>query len=282
MRFEDLHILRVVIAAGSIASAATRLHRVPSGITARIQDLERDLGRPLFQREGRRLVPTAAGVAAAAHAEHVLHAVDTLRAVVADRPVPTRLRIGSLESTAALRMPAALARLQREHPGISIELRVTNGRDLTSALLNGELDAGLIADFPSDTRLASRYVFTETLVMIAPERQQPIRRPADVAKPVLIVFRPGCAYRARLESWCARGKIAPDRLVEVGSFHAMIGCVAAGMGIALVSEQMVAIHPARAYVGVHPLQPTLRRMRHALVRLKIVPNEAVELLANML
>lgn len=282
MRLEDLAILRAVVADGGITRAAARLHRVPSGVTARIQDLERELGRPLFHRRGRNLVPTPAGVAAAAQAGRVLAEAEALRATVAERPAPTRLRLGTLESTAALRMPAALARLQRERPEVAIELLVANGRELLSQLLAGDIDAALVADLPADARLSSRQLFTDTLVLIAPDSHSPIRRPTDVVKPVLIVFRPGCAYRARLEAWCARGRLVPDRLVEVGSFHAVVGCVAAGMGIALVPEPLVAIHPGRAHISLHPLPTALRRIRHAMAWCTGRPNDAADLLCGMI
>lgn len=282
MRLEDLTMLRAVVADGSIAKAAERLHRVPSGVTARIKDLERELGRPLFTRTGRSLRPTAAGIAAAAQAESVAAAVAALRAAVADQPVPRRLRVGTLESTAALRMPAALAQLQHRHPEVAIELRVANGRELLSLLMADELDAAVIGDPPADARLAARHLFADTLVLVAPARHLPIRHPRDVRKPTLVVFRPGCAYRARLEAWCARGGLVPDRLVEVGSFHAVIGCVAAGMGIALVPEPLVAIHPGRAHVSIHPLPKGTRTIRHAMVWLKAAPSQPVEWLADII
>lgn len=282
MRLEDLAILRAVVADGGIARAAARLHRVPSGVTARIQDLERELGRPLFHRRGRNLVPTPAGIAAAAQAGRVLAEAEALRTAIAARPEPVRLRLGTLESTAALRMPAALARLQRDCPEVAIELLVANGRELLSQLLSGDIDAALVPDLPADARLSSRRLFSDTLVLIAPRSHPPIRRAADVVKPVLIVFRPGCAYRARLESWCARGRLVPDRLVEVGSFHAVVGCVAAGMGIALVPEPLVAIHPGSAHISVHPLPSALRRIHHAMTWCTGRPNRAADLLCELM
>lgn len=282
MRLEDLTILCAVIAEGSIAKAAVRLHRVPSGVTARIKDLERELGKPLFTRTGKSIRPTAAGIAAATQAKAVVAAVETLRAAIVDRPVPQRLRVGTLESTAALRMPAALAHLQREHPEVAIELRVANGRELLSMMLADELDAALIGDPPSDHRFAIRQLFSDTLVLVAPARHLPIRKPTDVKPLTLVVFRPGCVYRARLESWCARGGLVPNRLVEVGSFHAVIGCVAAGMGIALVPEALVAIHPGRAHVSIHPLPKGTQRIRHAMVWRKNAPSAPAEWLADVM
>ena len=61
MRTDDLAILDAIVQYGSVTKAARFLHRVPSGLTARIKELEKEVGKPLFTKEGRALVLTEAG-----------------------------------------------------------------------------------------------------------------------------------------------------------------------------------------------------------------------------
>jgi DNA-binding transcriptional LysR family regulator len=62
----------------------------------------------------------------------------------------------------------------------------------------------------------------------------------------VIAFGVGCSYRRTLEEWLTRSKITPERVLEFGPYHAIVACVAAGSGIALVPHSVVrALHAER-------------------------------------
>ena len=61
----------------------------------------------------------------------------------------------------------------------------------------------------------------------------------------MIAFATGCSYRRRLEAWFDRAGVAPERVMEFGSYHAIVACVAAGTGIAIVPRAVI-----RAVLGV--------------------------------
>src|SRR5204863_3728975 len=73
------------------------------------------------------------------------------------------------------------------------------------------------------------------LVLISPRDFKLSERPHV---PIL-AFAAGCSYRRRLEAWLATQRIAPGRVMEYGSYHAMVACVAAGGGIALVPRSVL-------------------------------------------
>jgi len=82
-------------------------------------------------------------------------------------------------------------------------------------------------------------VFRERLVVIAPKEITAIKKPGDIRAMTVIAFGVGCSYRRTLEEWLARSKITPERVLEFGSYHAIVACVAAGSGIALVPHSVV-------------------------------------------
>jgi DNA-binding transcriptional LysR family regulator len=81
----------------------------------------------------------------------------------------------------------------------------------------------------------------------------------------VIAFATGCSYRRRLEAWLGRSGIAPAQVMEFASYHAIVACVAAGAGIAVVPRSVVRAVGARTTVRVHALPSEVARARTMLV-----------------
>jgi DNA-binding transcriptional LysR family regulator len=86
-------------------------------------------------------------------------------------------------------------------------------------------------------------VFTERLIVITNSDHPPIRRARDVEGASLIAFPEGCAYRRVLQRWLGRESLAPLRVLELNSYHAIVACVSSGAGIALVPESVLDTMP---------------------------------------
>ena len=282
MELSDLRIFRTVAEAGGITRAAELLHRVPSNITTRIQNLEEALGTPLFLREHKRMQLSPAGKTLLDYAGRLLALAEEAREAVSTSEPRGVLHLGAMESTAATRLPALLGAIQKRYPDLAVELRTGNPQVLTSLVLTGELDAALVAEPVSDERLASLPAYVEELVLVGPPGHPPIRSPADLPRGTLLAFEPGCPHRARLEDWCARGKVAPARLIEVGSYHAILGCCVAGMGVALMPKGVLDTYTGRARLSVHPLKGDFRSVRTLLIWRRDAPQAKVGALAGML
>jgi DNA-binding transcriptional LysR family regulator len=110
----------------------------------------------------------------------------------------------------------------------------------------------------TDARLATRVAFREELVIVSASRYPPIRSPRDLASSTILAFHPGCPHRARLEDWFDRHRVMPERIVEITSYHAMLGCAVAGMGIALMPRSVLDTYTERGQLGIHPLPGRFR------------------------
>ena len=95
-----------------------------------------------------------------------------------------------------------------------------------------------IADAPFDKVV----VFEEEPVIVSAAGLPPIGKNGNFPKTVL-AFEHGCPHRKRLEDWYAKRGEMPERTIELGSYHAMLGCVAAGMGIALLPKSVLTTFP---------------------------------------
>ncbi|MFZ5731378.1 MAG: LysR family transcriptional regulator [Pseudomonadota bacterium] len=259
MDLAALRIFSTVVREGGVTRAAERLHRVQSNVTTRIRQLEDDLGVALFIREGKRLHLAPAGQVLLAYADKLLSLADEARLAVQD-PRPRGLfRIGAMESTAAVRLPEKLNDFHRLYPDVTLELRTGNTTQLATAILNGELDAALVAEPVADEPFDKVPAFEEEPVIISAAGQPPIDGKGDLPR-TMIAFDHGCPHRKRLENWYAKRGSMPERTIELGSYHAMLGCVAAGMGIALLPKSVLATFPDSMRLRVHRLPPGENRI----------------------
>lgn len=282
MDIRDLEIFRCVIEAGGITRAAERLHRVPSNITTRVRQLEEDLGVKLFLREGKRLHLSAAGEVLLGYTDRILALAREARESVGDNATRGVLRLGAMESTAAVRLPRPLAHYHRSYPSVTLELRTGSTRQLLAQVLCGELDAALVADPGADKRLEKIGVFKEELVIVADATHLAIHSPADISRLTVLAFASGCAYRRRLQDWLDAGAKQADQIIELASYHAILGCTVVGMGIALVPRSVLEAFPGRAQLSIHPLVAKYSRSLTALVWRKGGKSKKLDTLAGFL
>ncbi len=256
MDLSALHIFRTVVQENGVTRAAAKLNRVQSNVTTRIRQLEESLGADLFIRDGRRLVLTPAGETLLPYAERLLALADEARhAIREDRP-RGRLRLGTMESTAASRLPPVLAAYHQRWPEVTLELATGVTTALIDDLRRFELDAALTARPLASDALPpevfdSVAVFTEALVLLTPRGQFPAAPGA--AGPTLVAFERGCAYRSYAMRWCEQNGVRPARVLELGSYHAIVACVAAGAGIAVAPRSVLELARLDGEVDLHPL-----------------------------
>ncbi|MCG1041801.1 LysR family transcriptional regulator [Mycetohabitans sp. B8] len=261
MDLAALSIFCTVVRENGITRAAAKLHRVQSNVTTRIKQLEGALGTQLFFREGRKLVLTPAGHTLLDYAERLLALADEARDALANERPHGRLRLGAMESTAATRLPQRLAEYHNQWPDVTLELATGTTGCLINRLRAFDIDVALIAT-PVEglSHLTDMFeltpVYREELVLIAARDHPPIRQPRDVGVATLVAFEPGCAYRAYAERWYAHDALRPHRVLELGSYHAIVACVAAGAGIAVAPRSVLELQRASGHemgLSMHPL-----------------------------
>jgi DNA-binding transcriptional LysR family regulator len=246
MDLAALRIFKSVVEHGGINKAAAKLHRVPSNVTTRIQQLEEQLGTKLFSRAGRRLALSAEGRLLLPYADQLLRLSSEAEAAMRNGKPRGTLRIGTLESTAASRLPPVLSRYHQLYPDVQIDLVTGTSGALVARLHKQDVEAAFVAEPFNAEGLETQVVFTEELVLITPKSFGPIRSPKDIGNRTVIAFTTGCSYRRRLEAWLGASKVLPDRVIEFQSYHAIIACVAAGSGIAVVPRAVYELaHPGK-------------------------------------
>lgn len=246
MNFADLQVFKAVVEEGGIVKAAQKLHRVPSNVSTRIKQLEIAVGIPLFHRNRQRLHLSPSGELLLGYADRLINLSEEARHVVSGATPQGLLKLGALESTTASRLSGVLADFHRTYPDVRLELTTGTNDALVSAVAERRLDAAFIAEPPPARGLAYLPVFRERLMVISSLDHPPVTSARDAEGQSLIAFPHGCAYRRVLQRWLKRESLATLRVLELSSYHAIVACVAAGAGIALMPEAVLdAIPQAR-------------------------------------
>ena len=259
----DLLTFSTVARLGGITRAAEELNTVQSNVTQRVKALA-EIGTALFERHsrgmtltgaGRRLLPYAQRMAALSH-EAVLAARD-------DGEPKGPLSIGSMETTAAVRLPMLLAEFHRRYPAVRLTLRTAPTADLVAAVLDGALDGAFVAGPIEHAELTSTLAFREELVLVTARKWSSLaslRAGTPESGPTALVFRTGCTYRQRLEQVFSEFGWPSAARFELGTLDGMIGCVAADMGVTLLPRAVVERDHVVSDVSIHALGASQARV----------------------
>ena len=256
MDFAALEIFCAVACEAGVTRAAERLQRVQSNVTTRVRQLEEELGSALFLREGKRMALTPEGEIFLGYAQQLLALAEEARQALQPSQPQGRLRLGAMESTAASRLPGPLAQFHGQWPGVALELSTGASQGLLDRLRAHTLDAVLIAwppGQPSDPALDAVPVFCEELLLALPADHAPISGPQEVQPGTLAAFERGCSYRHIAQQWLA-ARTPPLQWLELGSYHAILACVAAGNCVGVVPRSVLELARTPPALHLHPLQ----------------------------
>jgi DNA-binding transcriptional LysR family regulator len=256
----DFRLLRVVAAAGSFTSAADVLHYSQGGVSRRVAQIERALGAPIFARMPRGVRPTPLGEVLLARADELISwmdgLADDLEATASGRR--GRLRVGSFPTASSSLTPRALGRFRDSHPDWLITVVEGLSRVLVEQVATAALDLAVVSDYPTGSLDSSHTQLTELLddelLVALPATHTRSRsrrlRLADLAEETWISAAPEGADTVLLLA-AAEAGFEPRVRIQVASWTAKLGYVAAGFGVTIVPRLLAG--PVPPDVVVKPL-----------------------------
>lgn len=254
----QLRMFCTVAETGSLARAADVLHRVPSNLTTRLRQLEQELGSDLFIREKQRIRLSPVGHNFLNYAQRILALSDEALSMAHNGEPAGQFALGSMESTAATRLPALLAAYHQRFPQVHLSLLTGTSGDIIDRVRAGTLAAALVDGPVVHDELNSCIAFSEELVLISSSDFPTITCAADAANQTLFSFRAGCSYRLRLENWFHAAGVQHGAVMEIQSYHALLACVASGAGLAIVPRSVLSQLPGHERVKIHALPDECR------------------------
>ena len=227
--------------------AAERMNLDQSALTRRVQKLEQMLGFRLFERSTRDVSLTQAGQSFFRDNAHLMtrfrESVDSARRI-AEGKIGV-LRIGYMAFAATELMPSAVARFRRAHPHVDVQLQYIRTQGQKLALANDEIDAGYMIGPFDHPDFHSLVLTSEPLYVATPRTHplltRPVIRPSDLAGLPIILgdMREWGEFRWRLADMFHSEGVALNVVLEASNTLALLGLVAAGLGVTIYPESLI-------------------------------------------
>ncbi|WP_395392051.1 LysR family transcriptional regulator [Novosphingobium sp. BL-8A] len=223
---------------GTFAGAAQRLNTTQPAISARVREIEEQLGVPLFQRDGRRMVLTARGRRLVEAAEPLRQGLEQVLLEASDFAGATgSVRIGSGEIAAASCLPGFIAAIERDRPGVTLEIELDLTARLLQQLLAGTRDIVFLAGPAASPGMRTAPIGAVDLVWAA---SPAVAAAGGFARPLPVWSLPDHSplHAVTLEAF-APGGVSPRSLNTCNNVRTLIDIVACGQGAAVLPETMV-------------------------------------------
>ncbi|WP_303981817.1 LysR family transcriptional regulator [Niallia circulans] len=246
MDIKHLHTFLTAAKTLNFTQTAQILDYAQSSITAQIKSLEKELGAPLFERLGKRIYLTKAGIQLEQYAKKMVELDETIKKVLSPQEeMNVTLTIGAQESQCTYRLPNILQLFKSRYPKVEIIFRPVHTIEVAKDLLQSDsLDLAFITDTHKETpMLHKEELIKEDLVfVVAPLHHltnNKVLSMQDIAQETMLLTEKGCSYRTQFEFQCQLDGIYPKQIIEFASIEAIKQCVISGLGITLLPKMTV-------------------------------------------
>lgn len=243
MDLKHLHTFLSVYEIRNFTKAAEVLHYAQSNVTTQIQQLEKELDTRLFERIGKKVIPTQDAMDLVPYARTMLHTAEDIRTRFSSDHHNT-LTIGASQSICIYRLPPIIQAFHEKRPDVELYLNVVDTADFSAMLCENTIDiAFALGEGQQDQNLKSACMVNETIGLFAQpdhilSRQEKVTI-EDIAKQRLILTGKNCCYRRMLEHDLKQTAKTPDIVLETSSLEVIKQSVLSGLGICLLPHMAV-------------------------------------------
>ncbi|WP_300158076.1 selenium metabolism-associated LysR family transcriptional regulator [Solidesulfovibrio sp.] len=253
----------------SFSKAGEELMLSQPTISAHVMALEEELDTQLFDRLGRTVLPTQAGNVLYRYCATIFSQLDHAKAdiLALSKRVSGELIIGGSTIPAQYIIPKVVARFLAKYPDVRIEVRGGDTSEIIHQVAEGAVHVGIVGAPASQPELVSRPILEDELVLIAPPaiaRSYLVENDVKVRLSALpwVMREPGSGTRLALEEALTRADIDVRSLrvvLQVHSSVAILECVEAGLGVAVISRMAAANYLDRGTIAILPADGLVMR-----------------------
>ena len=246
MNLHQLHVFYEVASARSFTAAATKLHLTQPAATWQVKRLEEAYGVRLLDRAGKRVSLTEEGKVLFDFAGRILRLSRETDEALGDlRGLPMgTLRIDATYIVGDYYLPGLLEALHRRHPDLAYQIGIGNSSQVIENTLAQRNDIGICAHDPVHPKLEARRILTDVLVAVVGPTHPFARRRTialrELAGQPLILREQGSSPRRTIDEILKRHGIDPRVVMESASTPIIKRFAANGVGVAILSQQVVA------------------------------------------
>ena len=248
---DQLRILKAIATEGSFKRAADSLYVSQPAVSLQVQNLEKQLSVPLFDRGGRRAQLTEAGHLLLSYGERIIALCqETCRAIEDLQNLQGgTLIIGASQTTGTYLLPRMIGLFRQKYPDVSVQLQVHSTRRTSWGVANGQVDLAIIGgEVPAELQDTLKIIpyAEDELALILPVfhslAQIETIQKEDLYKLQFITLDSQSTIRKVIDKVLTRHEIDPKRLkieMELNSIEAIKNAVQSGLGAAFVSTTAI-------------------------------------------
>jgi DNA-binding transcriptional LysR family regulator len=162
-------------------------------------------------------------------------------------------------------LPAILHAYYSKYPDVELSLKAGVTESLVQEVAEMRLDGAFVTGPVKHPLIEQFDVFQEKLVLVSQGNDFSVD---DFTTRPLLVYKKGCGYRGRLETWLKMEGIIPKRIMEFGTFETIIGSVAAGIGMTVFPESSISGLVAQGLVCGHAIPEPYNEVTTVFIRRK--------------
>jgi len=247
LTLRQIDAFRAVMLTGTATEAAQVLGVSQPAISRLVSDLEAELGFKLFDRVGRRVVPTAEAQILIEEVKRALIGLDQIKETAEEisKFRYSRLRLVSIPSVASTVVVDLIKMFSEQHPGTFISLEVQASDAAVEWVVAQQCDLGIATPAIESPAFATSTIMVGVSRCILPKGHrlaaQPTIAPADLEGESFISFRPDSVYRAKLDGIFQQHRVTRIMQYEARTTEVICSMVAAGLGVSVVGPLGVSL-----------------------------------------
>ena len=254
-----MRIFEAVGRLASISRAAAELNLTQPAVSMQVKQLEDQIGLPLIDLVGKRLVLTEAGQELLGHAREIAAKLIDLKAAMDQfRGLERGMLRVAVVSTVSYFLPRLIKDFTRNHPGVRISLQVANRDAVLAALAEKRTDLAITGRPPESADVVARHVMDNPLVVIAEPRHALADRdhiPVHLlGEEVMIAREQGSGTQAAVEGFFTEHGVEYRAACEVSGNEAVKQAVQVGLGIGIVPAQTIELELETKRLAVLPVE----------------------------
>jgi DNA-binding transcriptional LysR family regulator len=232
MELRHLMTFKTIVDVGGFKKAAEELGYAQSSITSHIQELEKELGSPLFDRLGKNVTLTQTGRSFLPYAVDIIKLYSKSKEAINQIDEPRgQLIIGVTESIMIYWLPNIIMEFMEKFPNIEITLKSLDYNQVTTQLKKGDIDLAILVETSDwdSKELIIQKLKNEKLSVV-----QSSKRPQKTRSETMLFTEQSCSWRSIFEDYLKNeGKISAQK-VELSSIEAIKKCVLCGLGTSML------------------------------------------------